>query len=275
MAANTAAADYYAVLQVHPDADSEVIDAAYRQLMKKYHPDRAGLDPRLSALHHRRAKAINEAYGVLRDPARRRLYDHSRVVVGSRPPPSTPHPSVPNSTAARDAQAPAPDAPPANWGPPIVEPESSHEHAGWRGPVVALAAAYYLLPGPYEWEPGSRRELRTAILLPPLGIAGFALASGRLAPWIGHSLNATLLAWGVLVLVSLPIWPAMPRVAMATVPSVLLLNGAADGFLREVHAPRWLAFVMLGSLSLIFSARLYLFSVLPTLAICWGLTQLT
>jgi DnaJ domain len=34
--------DLYAALQVAPDAETEVIDAAYRQLMRKYHPDGAG-----------------------------------------------------------------------------------------------------------------------------------------------------------------------------------------------------------------------------------------
>ena len=31
--------DYYRILQVHPQAEPEVIDAAYRLLMRKYHPD--------------------------------------------------------------------------------------------------------------------------------------------------------------------------------------------------------------------------------------------
>src|SRR3712207_2531493 len=52
--------DLYAVLQVHPDAEPEVIEAAYRQLMRKYHPDRAGADPQLAASLHERAKQINQ-----------------------------------------------------------------------------------------------------------------------------------------------------------------------------------------------------------------------
>src|SRR5207253_7203444 len=90
--------DHYTVLQVHPGADSEVIDAAYRQLMKKYHPDVAGDDPRKVAHHHQRAKAINEAYAILRDPVRRRVYDATAWVgphsgpAPSPPPPTTPAP---------------------------------------------------------------------------------------------------------------------------------------------------------------------------------------
>src|SRR5207237_933210 len=71
--------DHYAVLQVHPGADREVVEAAYRQLMKKYHPDVAGADAQDIAEHHRRAKAINQAYAVLRDPAQRRSYDAQRA----------------------------------------------------------------------------------------------------------------------------------------------------------------------------------------------------
>jgi DnaJ-class molecular chaperone len=64
-----------------------VIEAAYRQLMKKHHPDVAGTDPWRVAEHHARSKAINQAFGVLRDPALRRAYDEQRLPGGVRPPP--------------------------------------------------------------------------------------------------------------------------------------------------------------------------------------------
>ena len=31
--------DYYSILQVHPDAEPEVIKVVYRRLSQKYHPD--------------------------------------------------------------------------------------------------------------------------------------------------------------------------------------------------------------------------------------------
>ena len=74
--------DHYAMLQVREDADPEVIEAAYRQLMKKYHPDRAAGEPRLAAALHERAKVLNQAYAVLRDPVSRRAYDLQRGVIG-------------------------------------------------------------------------------------------------------------------------------------------------------------------------------------------------
>src|SRR5579871_4975980 len=86
VAANDVLPDYYRVLQVHPDADDEVIAAAYRQLMKKYHPDVAGEDPARIAEHVARSKAINEAFGVLRDPRQRRQYDSARVYFGTARP---------------------------------------------------------------------------------------------------------------------------------------------------------------------------------------------
>jgi curved DNA-binding protein CbpA len=69
--------DFYEVLQVHPSAEPEVIRAAYRILARKYHPDHGG-DPR-------RMMALNDAWDVLGDPARRAAYDVARAnSVGSR-----------------------------------------------------------------------------------------------------------------------------------------------------------------------------------------------
>ena len=62
--------DYYAVLGVSPGAEDFVIRAAYRALIRHYHPD-SNPDPHAQA----RARAITEAYTVLRDPAKRAEYD--------------------------------------------------------------------------------------------------------------------------------------------------------------------------------------------------------
>ena len=80
---STRTLDFYAVLQVTPDAESEVIDAAYRQLMRKYHPDLAGDDAAIAAAYTERAKAINQAYAVLRDSGQRRGYDRMRSRVAA------------------------------------------------------------------------------------------------------------------------------------------------------------------------------------------------
>lgn len=74
--------DYYGILQVHPRAEQEAIDAAYRRLAAKYHPDVS----RVSGAAER-MKQINIAYEVLSDPAKRAAYDASR---SAAPSPGTP-----------------------------------------------------------------------------------------------------------------------------------------------------------------------------------------
>jgi len=65
--------DYYKVLQVDPHAEQEVIDAAYRRLARKYHPDvYKGPD------HDKRMRDFNLAYEVLGDPGKRLAYDAMR-----------------------------------------------------------------------------------------------------------------------------------------------------------------------------------------------------
>ena len=61
---------FYALLQVDPAAEPEVIDAAYRRLSRKYHPD---VNPSPEASD--RMRAINQAYATLRNPSRRAIYD--------------------------------------------------------------------------------------------------------------------------------------------------------------------------------------------------------
>jgi DnaJ-like protein len=67
----SAEADLYRVLQVDPSADPEVIDAAYKRLALKYHPDHNRGDPRAEE----QMKRINEAYRVLRKADLRADYD--------------------------------------------------------------------------------------------------------------------------------------------------------------------------------------------------------
>src|ERR1700716_698056 len=100
VAVETSAPNYYAVLQVHPDAEDEVIEAAYRQLMKKYHPDLAGDDPRRIALHNHRAKTINQAFSVLRDPEKRRLYDSAHWATNTSPSPGRARSTATNGASA-------------------------------------------------------------------------------------------------------------------------------------------------------------------------------
>ena len=74
------APDPYKVLQVDSEADPEVIQAAYRRLAQKYHPD---LAPDAEAA--RRMVAINEAWSILRDPESRAALDRRRALGARRP----------------------------------------------------------------------------------------------------------------------------------------------------------------------------------------------
>jgi len=62
--------DYYEILGVPRNASQEEIKRAFRRLARKYHPD-INKDPSAQE----RFKEINEAYQVLSDPEKRKLYD--------------------------------------------------------------------------------------------------------------------------------------------------------------------------------------------------------
>ncbi|MGQ9920509.1 MAG: molecular chaperone DnaJ [Desulfobacca sp.] len=63
--------DYYQILGVGRHASADDIKKAYRQLALKYHPDRNPGDKTAEE----KFKEASEAYEVLRDPDKRRLYD--------------------------------------------------------------------------------------------------------------------------------------------------------------------------------------------------------
>lgn len=58
---------HYEVLQVSRSATKDVIEAAWRTLMRKHHPDCGG--------NSEGARQINEAHDVLSDPKKRASYD--------------------------------------------------------------------------------------------------------------------------------------------------------------------------------------------------------
>ena len=63
--------DYYDILEVTRNASSDDIKKAYRKLALKYHPDRNQGDKEAEE----KFKQINEAYQVLSDDNKRRMYD--------------------------------------------------------------------------------------------------------------------------------------------------------------------------------------------------------
>ena len=64
---------YYEILGVEKDASEDDIKLAYRRLAKKYHPDVNQTDPEAKD----KFIEIKEAYDVLVDPKKRKIYDQA------------------------------------------------------------------------------------------------------------------------------------------------------------------------------------------------------
>jgi curved DNA-binding protein CbpA len=106
--------DHYRVLQVDPEAEPEVVRAAYRSLAQKYHPDVLGGS-------QERMAALNGAWTVLRSPETRAAYDRARTGAPSR------H-AAPETEAATAMRAPVPTSPPGNPSGRVLD---FGRYAGW------------------------------------------------------------------------------------------------------------------------------------------------
>ena len=69
--------DYYAILEVPPDASQEEIRAQYRFVLQAWHPDRF-VNTSHKGRAEKKTKEINEAYEVLTDTKKRQAYDRKR-----------------------------------------------------------------------------------------------------------------------------------------------------------------------------------------------------
>jgi curved DNA-binding protein CbpA len=61
--------DYYEILEISPNANSETIDRIFRYFAQRYHPDNQDTGD------HLRFSEIVEAHNTLRDPVKRAQYD--------------------------------------------------------------------------------------------------------------------------------------------------------------------------------------------------------
>lgn len=118
--------DPYAVLQVVPTAEQEVVHAAFKALALKYHPDHDATRRAASKMAD-----LNRAYAILRDEQTRAAHDRAqrRVVAGV-------------SVAAR--------APTAAAGPPPARPSGGSvlnfgRYTGWSLRDLARRDPDYLL----------------------------------------------------------------------------------------------------------------------------------
>jgi curved DNA-binding protein CbpA len=108
--------DPYKILQVDSEAEDEVIQAAYRRLARKYHPDLADT-PEAAA----RMAAINAAWELIGDPAARAAFDRKRGTQKARPAEGQPESGPgPGSTRPTEPAPPGRAEPPPTQRPPEV-----------------------------------------------------------------------------------------------------------------------------------------------------------
>ena len=65
--------NYYDILEVNKNASPEIIEKAYKTLVKKYHPDLQ--ENNLKNNYEEKIKKINEAYEILSNPEKRKNYN--------------------------------------------------------------------------------------------------------------------------------------------------------------------------------------------------------
>jgi curved DNA-binding protein CbpA len=68
--------DPYLILQLHPSALPELVEAAYRTLARLHHPDHSEAPDADAAMAD-----LNWAYATLREPALRAAYDKTKVAI--------------------------------------------------------------------------------------------------------------------------------------------------------------------------------------------------
>ena len=65
--------NYYEILEINKTASKEIMDKAYKTLIKKYHPDLQ--EDYLKTEYEEKLKLINEAYDILSNPQKKENYD--------------------------------------------------------------------------------------------------------------------------------------------------------------------------------------------------------
>lgn len=134
MAGVTPPNDPYKLLQVDPEADPEIIVAAYRRLARRYHPDVSASGEAAAMM-----VALNRARDILLDPARRAELDRNRRGAAG---------GTAGSVAAPEAEGSRPKhADAGSAGPPPGNESGSRldfgRYAGWSlGEIARVDIAY-------------------------------------------------------------------------------------------------------------------------------------
>ena len=173
----TDAPDPYKILQVDREAEDEVIQAAYRRLAQKYHPDRSTGQEAID-----RMVAINAAWETIGDPKRRASFDRARDAAGPKAHPTAP-PGAPrgNGGGAAPSSARPPDPAPSG-GPPPVQPRRAEPR-----PPESVSRDWTpgrsTIGGGYDAKTMRAPEGFGAAGPPPGNPSGSVLNFGRYAGW--------------------------------------------------------------------------------------------
>jgi curved DNA-binding protein CbpA len=128
--------DAYSLLQIDPLAEEVVLDAAYRALARRYHPDGESPNPA-------RMADINRAYSLIRTPELRRRYDTERRFHPVGPASSSPSPTSDlRSRIQREREAAEDKAANGDIGPGSALDFGRYE--GWRLRELARRDPDYL-----------------------------------------------------------------------------------------------------------------------------------
>ena len=173
----TDAPDPYKVLQVDPEAEDEVIQAAYRRLAQKYHPDRSTGQAAID-----RMVAINAAWETIGDPKRRASFDVARSAAAARTPPTgPPEPPRANGGAPSSPAGRSPDPAPAG-APPAANPRRAEPR-----PPESVSRDWTpgrsTMGGGYDAKTMRAPEGFGAAGPPPGNASGSVLNFGRYAGW--------------------------------------------------------------------------------------------
>jgi curved DNA-binding protein CbpA len=164
--------DPYKILQVDAEAEDEVIQAAYRRLARKYHPDLAttpGADARMAA--------INAAWELIGDPTDRQAFDRTR----------TPDGGAAGARSTGDGSADAPSTGSASR-PEATRPRPSSRSSTQPGPEQHETVSRDWTSGRSTQGGGFDESMRAAEGFgaagpPPGPPSGTVLNFGRYAGW--------------------------------------------------------------------------------------------
>jgi curved DNA-binding protein CbpA len=171
--------DPYKVLQVDPEAEREVIEAAYKRLARMYHPDVSGEPDSVEKMVR-----INQAWEMLRDPTRRAGVDRARTRASGTTARVVAADGKAQAAATRhQPPAPAP-APRDDPGPPWSFPGMTDPPAGRFEPGTEPAARNWTSG---RSDAGYRYDTRTmgtrAAGPPPGNPSGSIVTFGRYEGW--------------------------------------------------------------------------------------------